>query len=133
MTALNVYLHCNPIISKDWDHHLSIEILAMLAQSKNINNACLASNAAELRALLSEPIPHNSLVILCVKDRAEMEALLELKNYYRDMPIIILLNESSEELVTLGHSLVPRYLSFLDEGLNNASLIINKMANSISH
>ena len=56
----------------DWERDLSRSLPAIFEHAEVNEDVCLASNTAQVRTLLSEPAPHYSLAIPCVKDIAEM-------------------------------------------------------------
>lgn len=57
------------------------------------------------------------VVVLAPASRADLRDLLTLRDLLDGLPIILVLPDAEKETVSMGHQLYPRYVSQVDDGL----------------
>jgi hypothetical protein len=69
----------------------------------------------------------DTIGMILTLDLPELKALLDIKNLFRDIPLVVILPDRNAETVAMGHSLSPRYLDFLDGDFREVAEILSKM------
>jgi hypothetical protein len=72
-------------------------------------------------------IRSGDIIILVLSSRTEIELFLEMKEMLADFRLVILLADNSEEMATLAHGLMPRFLATVDQELNATIHVIERM------
>ena len=80
-----------------------------------------------LNKRLRQPGRNVSVMVLEASDRKELCDLISIQDLFYDIPIILILPDSSRDTVALGHKLYPRFISYADSEFSDVSLVIRKM------
>ncbi|KAB2887548.1 MAG: hypothetical protein F9K32_19520 [Desulfobulbaceae bacterium] len=81
----------------------------------------------------SEQIRSGDIIVLVLAGRAEIEHFLEMKEMLADFRLVILLADSSEEMATLAHGLMPRFLATVDQETAAIIHVIERMVRPSTH
>jgi len=73
-----------------------------------------------------------ALTILLAVTREELMDLLSIRDLLLDVRIILILPDREEDNVSIGHSLHPRYLSYVDNDLRDVAAVLEKMLKSLN-
>ena len=67
------------------------------------------------------------IAILLITSRQELEAIVQQGDLLCDHKVILVLPDRSQYTASIGHSLYPRYIGYLDGGLDDVTWVLNKM------
>ncbi len=101
--------------------HNAIERLAPKAQVETY------STIETLLARLHQNPPNITVVVLLAADRKDLVELLSISNSLNDIRIILVLPDGDNEIVSLGHKLYPRFVSYMDSNFEDVAAVLNKM------
>ena len=82
---------------------------------------------------ISEQIRSGDIIILVLASRTEIEHFLEMKEILADFRLVILLADNSEEMATLAHGLMPRFLATVDQEIDAIIHVIERMVRQSAH
>ena len=68
------------------------------------------------------------VLILIPNKREQLDQLLKMKELLQDFRLILILPDSSEETVTRGHLLMPRFLTFIDNDMAEVLHVLGRMS-----
>ncbi len=69
----------------------------------------------------------DTIGLILAFDSSELAALLQMKELFRDIPLVVILPDRDAETVSKGYGLAPRYLDFLDGDLGDVAEIVRRM------
>ena len=82
---------------------------------------------------ISEQIRSGDIIILVLASRTEIEHFLEMKEILADFRLVILLADNSEEMATLAHGLMPRFLATVDQEIDAIIHVIERLVRQSAH
>ncbi len=103
------------------------------ANRKIIDNAALAahtevfSNIEDLAGRLRRPLSDNSIAVLYVPRGKDLQALLLIKELLQEVYVLLMLPNRKESSISKGYILRPRFLTFVDDDLEDVGLVLTKM------
>ena len=69
----------------------------------------------------------NVIALLMTAGRHELQHLQRLSGLMTDMKVILVLPDRSRETVSLGHSLYPRFISYLDSDFDDVRAVLGNL------
>lgn len=121
-------IHLYSISDSPFVQELSAMLAGMVGQADLVR---LAEDFAFSRA--SEHIRSGDIIILVLAGRAEIEHFLEMREMLADFRLVILLADNSEEMATLAHGLMPRFLATVDQEIAAIMHVIERMVRPSTH
>lgn len=88
---------------------------------------------AELSQRLHQPRYNLDVCILCAPNRKAFSDILSLRELLEDLLIILLLPDSKKDTITKGHTLRPRFLSYVDGNPDIITAVLKKMLTNYRH
>jgi phosphohistidine phosphatase SixA len=88
-------------------------------------------SVSSLAKRLCKPCHGLAIALLIVRDSEEMIRIAEIQNLIRDLRLVLVLPGHDPEMVSLAHSLVPRFIAYADNGFEQAAAVVCKMANQL--
>ncbi len=85
------------------------------------------SNLASLHQRLCRPRDGLTIAILVAANRDELWKFLAMQKLLSDLRLLLILPDRSRETVTSGHRLAPRFLSYVDNGLDEVEAVLAHM------
>ena len=76
---------------------------------------------------LSQSVRGNCTAVILVENISDLENLFTLKNLLKDIRIILILPDRTEEVISMGYKLHPRFLSYMDSELSEVVDVLKKM------
>jgi len=76
---------------------------------------------------LREPKHAEDIAILLAANRDELEALLSVSNFLRDLRVVLVLPDREDDTIAKGHTLGPRFLSYADSNFIDVAGVLSKM------
>lgn len=76
---------------------------------------------------LSQSARGNCTAVILAENITDLENLFTLKNLLRDIRIILVLPDRSEEVISMGYKLHPRFLSYMDSEFSDVAVVLKKM------
>ncbi len=80
-----------------------------------------------LVAHLRKPMQEDTLCILIPADNHDLHRLNTIRHLMRDMRLILILPNRQAETISEGHSLRPRFVSYVDRPLTDVTAVVRKM------
>jgi hypothetical protein len=76
---------------------------------------------------LSQSARGNCAAIILAKNINDLEKLFSIRSLLRDIRIILILPDRSEEVISIGYKLHPRFLSYADGEFSEVAVVLKKM------
>ena len=76
---------------------------------------------------LSQLSPFPVVAVLCAKTREDLVHLVSIRPQISNVSVILVLPDREEETINMGHSLYPRFLTFMDTELNDLKLVLRRL------
>lgn len=76
---------------------------------------------------LSQLFRGNCTAIILAENITDLEKLFALRNLLKDIRIVLILPDRSEEVVSMGYKLHPRFLSYSDGEFGEVAVVLKKM------
>jgi hypothetical protein len=92
------------------------------------HDAYLCHSCEELRSLDSRLGYTDTILVLLIADREALEEMLSMKDALWRRDLILILPDSEAATVSKGHSLRPRFVTYLDGVLGHVPMVLAKMA-----
>ncbi|MCX5807123.1 MAG: hypothetical protein NT010_13855 [Proteobacteria bacterium] len=67
------------------------------------------------------------ILILLVSDEDDFRDILTIKSLLDDMRILLILPNAGDEIVAMGHSIHPRFLSYIDGNFQEVAAVLEKI------
>ncbi|MGD9157153.1 MAG: hypothetical protein PVG39_01980 [Desulfobacteraceae bacterium] len=80
-----------------------------------------------LSARLSQSARGNCTAVILAENITDLENLFNLKTLLKDIRIILILPDRSEEVISMGYKLHPRFLSYVDSEFSDVAVVLKKM------
>lgn len=87
----------------------------------------LIENIKELESQLRRQLYDDLMVMLLPADENELSRIIELKELFGDMPIILILPNREKETTALGYKLRPRFITYADSNFLDVATVLMKM------
>jgi hypothetical protein len=71
---------------------------------------------------------NEDVALLLASSRKDLEALVGARNLLSGLRIVLVLPDSEQNTIALGHLLRPRFVSTRDQGFSDLSLVLEKMS-----
>ena len=81
----------------------------------------------DLSERLRRHVRINCAAIILAEDIYDLRSLFNLKNLLKDIRIILVLPDRTEEIVSMGHKLHPRFLSYTDSDFSDVAVVLKKI------
>lgn len=81
----------------------------------------------ELRRHLNVPGDMRKIIILCMKDHAEIIRIAKLLELYSDLLIIVILYSNDPETIRAAHNLRPRYIAYRADDFQDVAVVLQKI------
>ncbi len=86
---------------------------------------------ADFRQRLRMPVEPDSIAVLSVSNRQELQRMQALRALLPEIYVILVIPDRKKSTIELAHLLLPRFLSQIDDDFTDLSQVVNKMyANS---
>ena len=80
-----------------------------------------------LSGRLSQSARGNCTAVILAENITDLQNLFTLKNLLKDIKIILILPDRSEEVISMGYKLHPRFLSYIDSEFGEVAVVLKKM------
>lgn len=81
----------------------------------------------DLSFRLRQPMFDVALAILLASSNSDLLDLLLLRDLLLDVRIILILPDRRRDTISIGHSLYPRFLSYVDSDFKDVAAVLDKM------
>lgn len=82
----------------------------------------------QLMEMLRNEVSTTFIVILAAVTHQELDELLVLRNLHRDMPVVLLLPDDSEETLQIAHKFRPKFLTTVQHDFNYVLSVVEKLS-----
>ena len=76
---------------------------------------------------LSQSARGNCTAVILAEDITDLQNLFTLKKLLKDIRIILILPDRTEEMISIGYKLHPRFLSYMDSEFSEVAIVLKKM------
>lgn len=76
---------------------------------------------------LSQSARGNCAAVILAENINDLRNIFALKNLLKDIRIILILPDRTEEVISMGYKLHPRFLSYIDSEFNEVAVVLKKM------
>jgi hypothetical protein len=118
----------NVIFFTSVDPSVSNRLTRVLEVHVSRNKLETCRNIDIFSARLHQPLPDSVVFVLQIYSREELMDILPLREFLHDRRIILVLPDSEPEIVSLGHILRPRFITYEDSDYMDMSAILGKWA-----
>lgn len=87
----------------------------------------IVQNIEDLALSLRKPNRVNDIVVLFVRDMAEFYQILAIKRSLKNVRLILILPDMSAEMISAGHKLHPRFISYIDSDYKDVADVLMRM------
>ena len=107
------------------------DVFEPLKQSLNgrASETCLESYSKleDLFQRLHKPRVNLEIGVFSIGSLAELDLLLTIKDLLSDMRLVLVLADNDPETLSKAHALAPRFISFIDAGIEPLVSVVEKM------
>ena len=87
----------------------------------------------KLKELLQNEVGETLIVILAAMTHRELDELLTLRQQHKDFPIVLLLEDESEETIHKAHKFHPKFLTTVHHDFNHVLSVVEKLSKTCNH
>jgi hypothetical protein len=87
----------------------------------------LFKKLADFRGRLRMPVEPESIAVLLVSDREELQQMQLLRGLLTEIYVLLVLPDRKKSTIKLAHLLLPRFLSQIEDDFIDLSKVLNKM------
>jgi hypothetical protein len=124
--SMNIFFYGNPGNGITKKIRKVINKLVPKGQIENYHT--IKSFSIRLRQFSEE----STIALILAINKQELSNILAMQNLLCGIPTILILPDSSDETVSIGHKFRPRYLSYVDSDFNDVSAVLKKMVGGAS-
>lgn len=85
-------------------------------------------SAEDFSRRFSQPAYGSTVGVLIAGDREQLLNIISIRHLLSEIPIILVLPDREESTTTMGHTLAPRFLTYMDGKLAEVAAVLEKMA-----
>jgi hypothetical protein len=68
-----------------------------------------------------------NVAVILINDMTEFYQIFTIKKFLHDIRVILILPDRSAEVISAGHKLHPRFISYLDSDFNDVAVVLRRM------
>ncbi len=76
---------------------------------------------------LRQPIGRLTIAVLLASSQKDLEDIFSIRDLFDRVRIILILPDRNEDTISKGHSLFPRFLTYVDSDFNWVTAVLKKM------
>jgi len=76
---------------------------------------------------LSQSARGNCAAVILAENINDLKNVFTLKNLLKDIRIILILPDRTDEVISMGHKLRPRFLSYMDSEIMEVAVVLKRM------
>jgi len=104
-----------------------IELQKTIAKMLEDQKIEIYKTVAELAAKLRSTCHDRMIIILLVSDEKDFRDILAIKSLLDGVRIVLILPNANDEMVAMGHSIHPRFLSYIDGNFQEVAAVLEKI------
>ena len=112
--------------SKDKDFKVT-NLISSIENRLLPDNLELCSHISALKIKMTPLGQRPNVAVLIASNLEELNQLVEMKDLFFDVPVIVIIPDDNQENISLGHKLHPRFLSTINGSLEAIPYILLKM------
>lgn len=118
--------NANVIVYYKASNGLGTQLRYAVEQIVPRNRVEIYHTVSDLSGRLHRPIA-DSVVVLLTLDKADLTDIAAIQNLLIDSRVLLVLPGHDDDVLAIGHSLRPRFVSFRDCGFQDVSAVLRKM------
>ena len=100
-------------------HQVTTKLKDIIQSISKKNNIIAVTNTRDLLDILHKPMNGVDAVVIFRASRKGLSALLNLSEELHRLPLILILPDQKNQTIANGHSLRPRFLSYMDSDFSD--------------
>jgi hypothetical protein len=76
---------------------------------------------------VNQPLSSSNIFVLMAANSMGLDGIVEKRERLRDVPVILILPDSEKKTIELGHTLYPRFVSYIDSDFKDVAGVLYKM------
>ena len=109
------------------NHPANRQFLEVLEGLRAETHVELYNGFDSLAKRFSRPFRKANIFVLVAADRLELKKIVSLRTYLLDMPVVLILPDGEKNTFKEGHSLYPRFISYLESSFDDVAAVLKKM------
>lgn len=101
-----------------------VRVINDLSQKQNVETYRTVS---DLSKRFRQPRREITVMVLSMGSRKDLVDLLQAKDLFFDIPMILILPDHEQETITLGFKMIPRFISYGDDNFEDVKVVLEKM------
>jgi len=93
------------------------------------NNILVVTNMKDLSEILHKPLNRVDAAVIFRATRKGLINLMSFRDELLRLPVILILPDQKNETIANGHSLRPRFLSYMDSDFSDVRDVLQKILN----
>jgi len=119
----NILLYTAP------SHRVAIKLKNTIQSISMENNLLVVTNMRALSEILHKPLNRVDAAVIFRATRKGLINLLSFRDELLRLPVILILPDQKNETIANGHSLRPRFLSYMDSDFSDVRDVLQKILN----
>lgn len=74
-----------------------------------------------------------NVAVLLASSRKDLSEILSIRDFFRDIRIILVLPDREKDTIANGHRMYPRFISYADDDFKDVSAVLKKMLENINN
>jgi hypothetical protein len=109
------------------DYINSKRLLTVVGEEVLKEKVEIVQTLGDLSKSLRKPNRVNDIAVLFVEDMADFYHILAMKKSFNDVRLILILPNRSSEMVSAGHRLHPRFISYIDSDFKDVADVLRRL------
>jgi len=105
----------------------AMELQNTVVKTLQDRNVEICNTVEDLFAKLRSIKHDRMIVVLLVSDENDFRDILAIKSLLDDMRIVLILPDARDEMVAMGHSIHPRFMSYIDDNFQEVAAVLKKI------
>ena len=106
---------------------VDVRIQGVVEIAKSMAKTEVFRSIEDISSRLCRPAGSPTVVILLAGNKKDLIDFAFIRYLLSDTPIILVLPDREESTISMGHGLVPRFLTYMDSNLMEVGAVLQKM------
>jgi hypothetical protein len=115
------------ILYLPWTDGIGKRLFGMIEKLVVADEIEIFRTVDSLARRLKQPVFDLKITVLLTTTRQELSEILLIKDLFQDIRIILILPDGDSETLSMGHTLYPRFISYIDSDFEDVAVALSKM------
>lgn len=117
----------NILLCTSPSHQVTTKLKDIIQSISEENNIIPVTSTRDLLHILHKPMNGVDAVVIFRASRKGLNALLHLRDELHRLPLILILPDQKNQTIANGHSLRPRFLSYMDSDFSDVRDVLQNI------